>query len=99
VLLSGDVAEKVKKLKSEDGPDLHVWGSGNLIQTLLKHDLVDELWLKIFPITLGPGKRLFAEGTIAAAFKLTDSKVSPLGVIVANYMRAGEVKTGGMDHA
>jgi len=99
VLLSGNVAEKVQKLKKEDGPDLHVWGSGNLIQTLLKHDLVDELWLKIFPITLGPGKRLFAEGTIAAAFKLTDSKVSPLGVIVANYKRAGEVKTGGMDHA
>jgi dihydrofolate reductase len=96
VLLSGNVAEKVKKLKSEDGPDLHVWGSGNLVQTLLKHDLVDELWLKIFPITLGPGKRLFAEGTIPAAFKLTDSKVSPLGVIFANYKRAGEVKTGSL---
>jgi dihydrofolate reductase len=96
VLLSGNVAEKVKNLRSEDGPDLHVWGSGNLIQTLLKHDLVDELWLKNFPITLGPGKRLFAEGTIPAAFKLTDSKVSPLGVIVANYKRAGEVKTGSL---
>lgn len=96
VLLSGNVAEKVKKLKSEDGPDLHVWGSGNLIQTLLKHDLVDELWLKIFPITLGPGKRLFAEGTIPAAFKLTDSKITPLGVIFANYKRAGEVKTGSL---
>lgn len=94
VLLSGNIAEKVKKLKSEDGPDLHVWGSGNLIQTLLKHDLVDELWLKIFPVTLGSGKRLFAEGTIPAAFNLTDNKVSPLGVIVANYTRAGEVKTG-----
>jgi len=96
VLLSGNITENVKKLKSEDGPDLHVWGSGNLIQTLLKHDLVDELWLKIFPITLGPGKRLFAEGTIPAAFKLTDSKVSPLGVIVANYKRAGVVKTGSL---
>jgi dihydrofolate reductase len=96
VLLSGNVAEKVKKLKSEGGPDLHVWGSGNLIQTLLKHDLVDELWLKIFPIALGSGKRLFAEGTIPAAFKLTDSKISPLGVIVANYKRAGEVKTGSL---
>jgi dihydrofolate reductase len=94
VPLSGNVAEKVKKLKSEDGPDLHVWGSGNLIQTLLKHDLVDELWLKIFPVVLGSGKRLFAEGTIPAAFNLTDSKVSPLGVIIANYKRAGEVKTG-----
>jgi dihydrofolate reductase len=93
VLLSGNVAEKVKKLKGEDRPDLHVWGSGNLIQTLLKHDLVDELWLKIFPITLGPGKRLFAEGMIPAAFKLTDCKVSPLGVIVANYKFDGEVKT------
>ena len=93
VLLSGNVAEKVKKLKSEDGPNLHVWGSGYLIQTLLKHDLVDELWLKIFPITLGPGKRLFAEGTIPAAFKLMDSEITPLGVIVANYKRSGEVKT------
>lgn len=64
------------------------------IQTLLKHDLVDELWLKTFPITLGAGKRLFAEGTIPAAFKLTESKTSPSGVIVANYERAGDVKTG-----
>jgi dihydrofolate reductase len=64
------------------------------LQTLLKQDLVDELWLKIFPVTLGSGKRLFAEGTNPAAFNLTDSKVSPLGVIVANYTRAGEVKTG-----
>lgn len=96
VLLSGNVAEKVKKLKSEDGPDLHVWGSGNLTQTFLKHDLVDELWLKIFPVTLGTGKRLFAEGTIPAAFKLTDCKVSPKGVIFANYKRAGDVKTGSL---
>lgn len=94
VLLQGDTAEEIKKLKSQDGPDLHVYGSGNLIQTLLKHDLVDKLWLKIFPITLGTGKRLFAEGTIPAAFKLTDSKVSPSGVIVANYERAGKVTTG-----
>ena len=93
VLLAGNVAEKVEQLKSEDGSNLQVWGSGNLIQTFLKHDLVDELWLKIFPITLGAGKRLFAEGTIPAAFKLTDSKVSPKGVIVANYKRAGDVKT------
>lgn len=92
-LLVGNVAEEVKKLKSENGSNLHIYGSGNLIQTLLKHDLVDELRLKIFPITLGPGKRLFAEGTIPAAFKLTDSKVSPKGVIVANYKRAGDVKT------
>lgn len=94
VFIKGDVVEEIKKLKSQDGPDLKVWGSGNLFQTLLNHDLVDELWLKIFPITLGMGKRLFAEGTIPAAFKLTDSKVSPSGVIIADYERAGEVKTG-----
>jgi dihydrofolate reductase len=94
VLLSGDVAAEVKRLKAEGDRDLQVWGSGNLVQTLLKHDLVDELWLKIFPVTLGTGKRLFAEGTIPAAFKLTDSKVSPKGVIFASYERAGEVETG-----
>jgi dihydrofolate reductase len=94
VLLTGDVAEEVKRLKTQSGPDLKVWGSSNLIQTLLKRDLVDELWLKIFPITLGTGKHLFVEGTIPAAFKLTDSKVSPKGVIIANYERVGEVRTG-----
>ena len=93
-LLSGDVAEKLMALKSGGGPDLYVWGSGNLVQTLLKHDLVDELWLKIYPLTLGAGKRLFAEGTIPAAFTLTDSTILPKGVIVANYKRAGDVKTG-----
>jgi len=97
VLLSGNVVKKLKALKSGGGPDLRVWGSGNLAQTLLKHDLVDELWLKIFPLTLGTGKHLFAEGAIPAAFKLTDSKVSPKGVIVANYKRAGDVKTGSFD--
>jgi dihydrofolate reductase len=71
-----------------------VHGSGNLTQTLLKHDLVDELWLKTFPITLGMGKPLFGEGTIPAAFRLTDSLVTPNGVILANYRRAGAVKTG-----
>lgn len=94
VVLSGDVVVQLKKLKTEDGPDLQVHGSGNFIQTLLKNDLVDELWLKIFPITLGGGKKLFAEGTIPAAFTLTDSKVSPSGVIFANYKHAGEVVTG-----
>lgn len=94
VQLEGNVVEEIKELKSGDGPDLQVYGSGNFIQTLLKHDLVDELWLKTFPITLGTGKRLFAEGTIPAAFELIDSKVSSSGVIVANYKRAGEVKTG-----
>ena len=93
-LIRGDVAQDVKKLKEQDGPEIQVHGSGNLIQTLLKHDLVDELWLKIFPITLGWGKRLFAEGTIPAGFKLLESMVSPNGVIVASYVRLGEVKTG-----
>ena len=86
--------DDLKKLKNSEGSDLQVHGSSNLIQTLLKHDLVDELWLKIFPITLGNGKRLFGEGTIPAAFTLTDSLVTPNGVIFANYARAGEVKTG-----
>lgn len=94
VVITGDVVKELKKLKAQKGPDLKVWGSGNLVQTLLKHDLVDELKLKIFPVTLGQGKRLFAEGTIPAAFKLTDTKVSPSGVIFADYKRAGDVKTG-----
>jgi dihydrofolate reductase len=93
VLLTGNIAEEIKKLKSENGPDLHVYGSADLIQTLLKNDLVDEFWFKIYPLTLGQGKRLFTGGTIPAAFRLTDSKVSPGGVIVANYKRAGDVKT------
>lgn len=86
--------DDIKKLKDSEGSDLQVHGSGKLIQTLLKHDLVDELWLKTFPITLGVGKRLFDDGTIAAAFTLTDSLITPNGVIFANYKRAGEVKTG-----
>ena len=92
--LNGDVVAQIKKLKQQDGPELQVHGSGNLIQTLLKHDLVDELWLKFFPVTLGAGKRLFADGTLPAAFTLAQSKVSPLGVIVANFKRAVDVKTG-----
>lgn len=96
VVLKGNVPEEIKKLKQKDGPDLKVWGSGNLIQTLLKHDLVDELSLKIFPVTLGAGKRLFAEGVIPAAFRLSAAKsfITPSGVIFAHYERAGEVKTG-----
>ena len=94
VLIDGDVAAKLKELKQQDGPMLQVHGSGNLIQTLLENDLVDELWLKIFPVTLGKGKRLFAEGTQPAAFELIDSKATPKGVIFANYKRAGAVKTG-----
>jgi dihydrofolate reductase len=93
-LVKGDVGNEVKKLKEQDGPEIQVHGSGNLIQTLLKHDLVDELWLKTFPVTLGKGKRLFAEGTIPAGFKLLEGRISPSGVIITSYERAGEVKTG-----
>jgi dihydrofolate reductase len=84
----------IKKLKDGEGSSLNVIGSGNLVQTLLKHDLVDEMRLMTFPITLGTGKRLFEEGTIAAAFEMTDSLVTKNGVVFANYKRAGEVKTG-----
>jgi dihydrofolate reductase len=94
VLITGDVFQKVQKLKTQDGPELQVHGSSNLIQTLFKHDLIDELWLKIFPVALGTGKRLFVEGCVPAAFKLQDSKISPSGVIVASYQRAGKVETG-----
>ena len=96
VFLGGDIAEKVTKLKHQPGPDLHVYGSANLLQTLLKHDLVDAFWLKIYPLTLGGGKRLFAEGTIPAAFKVTESQVSPNGIIIVNYERAGAITTGSL---
>jgi dihydrofolate reductase len=94
VFLSGDVATKIKKLKQQDGPELQVHGSANFIQTLLRNDLVDEFWLKIFPVTLGGGKRLFDKGTMPAAFTLVKSSILPSGVIVADFKRAGEVKTG-----
>ena len=94
VFLSGDIAEKVSQLKQQTGPNLHVYGSANLLQTLFKHDLVDELWLKIYPLTLGTGKRLFTDGTIPAAFKVTESQLSPKGIIIVNYERAGAVTTG-----
>lgn len=93
VILSGDVSGEIRKLKEQDGPDLQVHGSSMLIQTLLKHDLADEFWLKIFPVTLGTGKRLFGAGAPPAAFKLVDSKTTPSGVIVASFKRSGEVKT------
>lgn len=97
VFLSGDIAEKVSQLKQQDGPDLHVYGSANLLQTLFRHDLVDELWLKIYPLTLGSGKRLFTDGTIPAAFRVTESKVSPSGIMIVNYERAGAVTTGSLE--
>ena len=85
--------EALKKLKNSDGPDLQIYGSANLVQSLMEHDLVDEFWLKIFPLTLGTGKRLFEKGTIPASFKLFDSKISQHGIIFAYYKRAGDVKT------
>jgi dihydrofolate reductase len=94
VFLSGDVAKKIAELKQGDGPDLHIWGSADLLQTLMKHDLVDSFWLMIYPITLGQGKKLFAGGTIPAAFKVTETIVGPTGVILVNYERNGDVKTG-----
>jgi dihydrofolate reductase len=93
-LIKGDAVKKLEALKSSRGPMLQVHGSSDLIQTLLRHDLVDELWLKIFPVTLGKGKRLFGRGTILAGFKLIESKSSPSGVIVATYERSGDVQTG-----
>jgi dihydrofolate reductase len=86
--------DEIKDLKNSEGGDIKVHGSGNLAQTLFKYDLVDELILMTFPITLGTGKRLFGEGTIPAAFTMTDSLVTKNGVIFANYKRAGEVETG-----
>jgi dihydrofolate reductase len=86
--------EDIKKLKDSDGSELHVWGSGKLVQLLLKNDLVDELRLVTYPLTLGQGQKLFADGTIPAAFKLLEGKISSTGVIMANYERAGDVKTG-----
>jgi dihydrofolate reductase len=84
----------IKKLRNSEGSDIKVWGSSNLVQLLLKNDLVDELWLKIYSLTIGKGKKLFEGGAIPAAFTLVKSAVTPSGVIMANYKRAGEIKTG-----
>ncbi|MBN8825760.1 MAG: dihydrofolate reductase family protein [Spirosoma sp.] len=84
----------IEALKRSEGSDINVWGSSELIQLLLANDLVDELWLKIYPLTLGNGKKLFGDGPIPAAFSLTESTVTPSGVIIAHYKRAGQVKTG-----
>jgi dihydrofolate reductase len=94
VHIGGDVAGEIRKVKSGNGAELQVHGSGYLIQTLLKNDLIDELWLKTFPVVLGTGKKLFADGTVPAGFSMEKTSVSPSGVVVANYKRAGEVKTG-----
>jgi dihydrofolate reductase len=89
-----DSLEDIEKVKNSEGSDIQVWGSGNLIQTLLENDLVDELRLKIYPVTLGTGKKLFAGGAIPAAFTLAENLATPTGVIIASYKRDGEVKTG-----
>jgi dihydrofolate reductase len=94
VLIEGDAAEGIAALKSEDGPELQVHGSGNLIQTLMRHNLVDEYRLWIFPVVIGSGKRLFADGTIPAGLKLVDSTVSTTGVVIGIYEPAGEIVTG-----
>lgn len=96
VFLNGDVAQAVSEIKQQQGPDLHVWGSSDLLQTLIRHDLVDTFWLMIYPVTLGSGKRLFAAGTIPAAFKVTEGTVTPSGVIVVNYERAGVLTIGSL---
>jgi dihydrofolate reductase len=94
VLIEGDAAEGIAALKSGDGPELQVHGSGNLIQTLMRHNLVDEYRLWIFPVVIGSGKRLFSDGTIPAGLKLVDSTVSTTGVVIGIYEPAGEIVTG-----
>jgi dihydrofolate reductase len=93
-LVEGDVVQEIRNLKEQDGPELWVHGSSNLIQTLLKHNLVDELRVWVFPVVIGKGKRLFGEGTIPADLKLVDSKTSSTGVILATYTPGGELKPG-----
>lgn len=93
-VLPGDAAEAVPRLKKEAGGEIHVTGSANLIQTLLKHDLIDEVRLWVFPVMVGRGKRLFGEGTIPGAFRLVDTKASTTGVVIQSYERAGELEPG-----
>jgi dihydrofolate reductase len=93
-LIEGDVAEQVAKLKNEDGPDIQVHGSSNLIQTLLEHDLVDEYRLWVFPVVLGSGKRVFADGALPRRLRLVDSKTSSTGVLMTTYEPAGELDYG-----
>ena len=97
--INGDVVGTIRQLKKEDGPEMQLHGNGNLIQTLLKNDLVDEFWLRTFPVVLGSGKRLFAEGTMPAGFTLIEGRISPSGVVASSYTRAGEVKLGSFELA
>jgi dihydrofolate reductase len=94
VLIEGDAADGLAALKQEDGPELQVHGSANLIQTLLRHNLVDEFRLWVFPVVIGSGKRLFADGTVPQGLRLADSKVSSTGVVMGTWQPAGEVATG-----
>ncbi|HEY6679556.1 MAG TPA: dihydrofolate reductase family protein [Actinomycetota bacterium] len=94
VMIEGDAAEGIAALKKDDGPQLQVHGSGNLIQTLMRHNLVDHYRLWVFPLVIGSGKRLFSEGTIPSALKLVESKVSTTGVVIGTYEPAGEIVTG-----
>lgn len=94
MLVKGNVVQAIRALKEQKGPEIQVHGSSNLIQTLLKHDLIDEFRLWIYPVTIGKGKRLFGEGTLPSSFKLINSKISTTGVIIATYEPAGELKTG-----
>jgi dihydrofolate reductase len=94
VLLEGDAADAIAALKQEDGPELQVHGSANLIQTLLRHNLVDQYRLWVFPVVIGSGKRLFADGTTPAGLRLVDSKVSTTGVVMGTWEPAGELVTG-----
>ena len=97
-LITGDnILGQIKELKQSEGADLQVWGSGQIVQLLLENDLVDELWLKFIPVTLGVGKKLFADGTRPAAFKLTYSVVTPNGVTMNHYVRNGEIKLGDIE--
>jgi dihydrofolate reductase len=96
-LLSGDVARQVKELKARPGPEIQVHGSAHLIQTLLAHDLVDELRLLIFPVLVGDGKRLFGEGTVPGGLALASSKTFSTGVVLAIYRRAGAIKVGSFE--
>jgi dihydrofolate reductase len=93
-LITGDVVAEIKKLKNSDGSPLLVWGSGNLIQTLLRHNLIDRMHIWIYPVTLGTGKKLFAEGTLPERFKLVDGKITATGVIFATYEPSTPLKTG-----
>jgi dihydrofolate reductase len=94
VLIEGDAAEGIAALKREDGPELQVHGSGNLIQTLLRRNLIDQYRLWVFPLVIGSGKRLFSDGTIPSGLKLADSKVSTTGVMIGTYEPAGQIVTG-----